>query len=59
MTNRIDRGNVTGTFESVGTFSLDKSGTTFQGPGVYTICDLGGKTRYRKTFDAKGSKIDV
>lgn len=52
-------GKVTGTFESVGTFEIDKSGPTLHGPGTYTLSDLFGKITYRETFEAKGSKIDV
>ena len=52
-------GKATGTFESVGTFTLDKSGADFHGPGTYTISDLFGKITYRETFEAKGSKIDI
>jgi len=54
------RGGVcNGSFESVGTFVLDASGTSFSGPGSFKQFDLAGRTILTDNFTVVATKVEV
>lgn len=52
-------GSITGTFESIGTFTLDVAGNSLSGPGVFRMRDANGKIVYRERFTANGKRLTV
>jgi hypothetical protein len=48
-----------GTFESVGAFKVNPSGTRFAGPGTFTMADLNGVVLYKEPFTAVATKVAV
>lgn len=54
------RGGVcSGSFESTGTFVLDSSGKSFNGPGTFKQFDLAGKLILTDNFTVVATKVDV
>ncbi len=52
-------GKKIGTFNGVGTFTLDNSGKALSGPGVFSLYDLRGNVIFTEHYHAKGKKIVV
>jgi hypothetical protein len=50
-------GEHNGSFESVGTFVLDESGTTFSGPGVFRMFDTAGTVIWEENLTVVATKV--
>jgi hypothetical protein len=52
-------GSNVGTFESVGAFKVNPSGTRFAGAGTFTMADRNGVVFYKEPFTAVATKVAV
>jgi hypothetical protein len=48
-----------GTFETAGTFVVDRSGKAFSGPGTIKMLDLSGKVVFNEDFTVQATKLAV